>query len=173
MLLINQVRINLGITFGDNITTSGGKAVGFHSSVRVFLKSMGKHEGEINGLKTPIGMKTRAIIKKNRLGPPLRTADYDIYFDRGIDDYTSCFNFLYASGKITKDGISYVYSRIDKNGEIKYQSPKFKLKDLHDFLNANPTVFEMMVDDIAELFIMEYNSTGGMETTFNEGDSDE
>ena len=84
LVFTNQLRQKLGVMFGDPWTTSGGKALPFHASTRIRLKNMGqiKDTG-----KNVLGMKCRAKIVKNRLGPPLRHADYDMYFDRGIDNY--------------------------------------------------------------------------------------
>ena len=74
---INQTREKIGIAFGDNTTTSGGKAMGFYASVRVLL-------AKIHTIKDkdgkPIGVTIRATIKKNKVAPPLKTAEYNINF---------------------------------------------------------------------------------------------
>ena len=84
LVFTNQLRQKLGVMFGDPWTTSGGKALPFHSSTRIRLKNMGQIK--VGTKKDVIGMKCRAQIIKNRLGPPLRHADFNLYFDSGIDD---------------------------------------------------------------------------------------
>ncbi len=85
LVFTNQLRQKLGVMFGDPWTTSGGKALPFHASTRIRLKNMGQLKDKTG--KNVLGMKVRAQIVKNRLGPPLRNADYTMYFDRGIDNY--------------------------------------------------------------------------------------
>ena len=82
LILINQIRDKLGVTFGDTDTTAGGKAVAFHSSVRVSLAGAKnkKITTERNGIKTVIGVRTTATIKKNRCGPAYKSATFNIYF---------------------------------------------------------------------------------------------
>ena len=86
LIFTNQLRTRLGVSFGDPWTTSGGKAIAFHASCRLRLKQMGKLKSKVGGVDQVVGIKTRAQVIKNRMGPPLRSVDYDIYFDRGIDN---------------------------------------------------------------------------------------
>jgi RecA/RadA recombinase len=83
LIFTNQLRTRLGVSFGDQWTTSGGKAIAFHSSVRLRLKSVGqiKLAKSADKPEAVVGITTRAQVVKNRMGPPLRTVDYDIYFD--------------------------------------------------------------------------------------------
>ena len=92
LIFTNQLRQKLGVMFGDPWTTSGGKALPFHSSTRIRLKNVGQIK---DTKKNTIGIKIRAQVIKNRLGPPLRSADFSLYFDKGIDDFGSCL--LYTS----------------------------------------------------------------------------
>ena len=112
LVFTNQLRQKLGVMFGDPWTTSGGKALPFHASTRIRLKNMGqiKDTG-----KNVLGMKCRAQIVKNRLGPPLRHADYDMYFDRGIDNYGAWLTVL-KEHKLVKSGGAW-YTLTDQNGK--------------------------------------------------------
>ena len=69
LVFTNQLRQKLGVMFGDPWTTSGGKALPFHSSTRIRLKNMGQIK---DTKKNTLGMKFLLQIIKNRLGPPLR-----------------------------------------------------------------------------------------------------
>jgi len=86
LVFTNQLRQKLGVMFGDPWTTSGGKALPFHSSTRVRFRNIGQIK-DTN--KNTIGIKIKGQVIKNRLGPPMRTAEFPLYFDTGIDDYGS------------------------------------------------------------------------------------
>ena len=115
----NQLREKLGAMFGDPYTTSGGKALPFHASCRVRLKSVGKikdKEGEI------IGVQTEAQIVKNRFGPPFKKATFNIYFDSGIDDYSSWLDALKKYKAINQSGAWYEIVMEDTGEVVKFQS---------------------------------------------------
>ena len=91
LVFTNQLRQKMGFTgYGDQYTTSGGKALGFHASVRLRLKSTGQIR---IGDKT-VGIKTKATVIKNRMGPPMRSVEFDIFFDRGIDNFSNWLDIL-------------------------------------------------------------------------------
>ena len=118
LVFTNQLRQKLGVMFGDPWTTSGGKALPFHASTRIRLKNV----GQIKDKKTnTIGMKMRAQVIKNRLGPPMRHADFNLYFESGIDDDGSWLQVL-KDHKLLKQGGAW-YTMTNQNGEeLKFQS---------------------------------------------------
>lgn len=125
----NQLREKLGAMFGDKYTTSGGKALPFHASCRVRLKSTGKlkdAEGEI------IGVQTEAQVVKNRFGPPFKKATFNIYFDSGIDDYASWLDSLKKYKAIDQGGAWYTIV-IESTGEV----IKFLSKDWGKLIRTN------------------------------------
>ena len=125
----NQLREKLGAMFGDPYTTSGGKALPFHASCRVRLKSTGKikdAEGEI------IGVQTEAQVVKNRFGPPFKKATFNIYFDSGIDDYASWLDSLKKYKAIEQGGAWYTIT-VESTGEI----VKFLSKDWGKLIRTN------------------------------------
>ena len=127
LVFTNQLRVKLGAMFGDPYTTSGGKALPFHASTRVRLKNKGQIK---DSKKNVIGMSIIAQVIKNRLGPPLRKAEFPLYFESGIDDEGSWLQVL-KEHKIAKVGGSW-YTMEDHNGEeIKFQSKDWaeKLED--------------------------------------------
>ena len=136
LVFTNQLRQKLGVMFGDPWTTSGGKALPFHASTRIRLKNMGqiKDTG-----KNVLGMKCRAQIVKNRLGPPLRHADYDMYFDRGIDNYGAWLTVL-KEHKLVKTGGAW-YTLVDQNGE----EHKFLSKDWEELITENDELENMFI----------------------------
>lgn len=102
LIITNQLRQKLGaMPFAEQTTTSGGKAIGFHSSVRLKLDSIGKIRIKDEGDSATIGVKVKAKVTKNRLGPPDRNTEFEIFFDRGIDDTASILDYLRDKGIIT------------------------------------------------------------------------
>lgn len=183
LVLTNQLRSKLGVTFGEQWTTSGGKAVPFASSVRIKLKSMGKITVPLDGKKQVVGIQTRAEIVKNRVGPPFKAVDYDIYFDSGIDDYGSWLAILkeykYAnnSGAWYSFSVDYSSEIVNPNtGELKLvKDYKFTSKDFASVLEANPEFTQYLYGLICDKFIMKYriNKDYGIDDiTVDEEDSE-
>jgi recombination protein RecA len=127
LVFTNQLRQKLGVMFGDPWTTSGGKALPFHASTRIRLKNL----GQIKDKKSNnIGMKMRAQVIKNRLGPPMRHADFELYFETGIDDDGSWLKVM-KEHKLVKQGGAWYTMDNHKGKELKFQSKDWgeQLKD--------------------------------------------
>jgi len=161
LIFTNQLRTNLGVTFGEKFSTSGGKALAFHSSVRLRLAG----QGQIKIDDSVVGIKTKAIVKKNRLGPPLRTVIYDIYFSSGIDNYGAWLTFLKDLGEVKTGGAWYTLTLdkemdIIKNPEtaevVSLSEIKFLAKNFPSLLEMNPNLKEYIYDKICEKYIMKY-----------------
>ena len=127
LVFTNQLRQKLGVMFGDPWTTSGGKALPFHASTRIRLKNKGQIK---DNKKNVIGMTILAQVIKNRLGPPLRKAEFPLYFESGIDDEGSWLQVMKDHGLVKVGGAWYTMT--DHNGnEMKFQSKDWseKLED--------------------------------------------
>ena len=118
LVFTNQLRQKLGVMFGDPWTTSGGKALPFHASTRIRLKNLGQIKDKKNN---NIGMKMRAQVIKNRLGPPMRHADFELYFETGIDDDGSWLKVM-KEHKLVKQGGAWYTMLNHKSKELKFQS---------------------------------------------------
>ena len=155
LIFTNQLRTRLGVTFGDQWTTSGGKAIAFHSSVRLRLKSVGqiKLAKSADKPEAVVGITTRAQVVKNRMGPPLRTVDYDIYFDSGIDDYGSWLTLMKNYGLVDQAGAWYTYTNTDTGEIVKFLSKDFKSK-----LIDNVEMKEQVYKSICEKYILNYRA---------------
>ena len=155
LVFTNQLRQKLGVMFGDPWTTSGGKALPFHSSVRVRLKNAGQIK---DGSKNTIGIKMKAQVIKNRLGPPMRTADFPLYFDTGIDDYGSWLTVMKDHKLVKAAGAWYTLPEVDtKTGEI-IKEHKFQSKDFEELMNKNPELKQNCYERICEACILKYDS---------------
>ena len=153
LVFTNQLRQKMNAMFGDPWTTSGGKALAFHASVRLRLKNMGQIKQKVNGSDKTIGMKVRCQVIKNRMGPPLRSADFEIYFDRGIDNYGSWLSVMKENKLLKQAGAWYSYVDTETGEEIKFQS-----KDFIDMMGTNEELREQIYKKICESTILQYKS---------------
>lgn len=157
VILTNQLRQKLNaMAFADPWTTSGGKAVAFHSSIRVRLASKGK----IKKNDDVVGMKIEAKIVKNRIGPPFRSAEIDMYFDSGIDHYSDWLTALKNRKLITQSGANMTYETVDETtGEVT-ESPKFTSKEFPALVEGSEKVKAELYKKLCDACIMEYRKAG-------------
>jgi len=148
LIFTNQLRQKMGVMFGDPWTTSGGKALPFHASTRIRLKNMGQIK---DTKKNTIGIKIRAQVIKNRLGPPLRSAEFPLYFDKGIDDFGSWLTIMKDHKLVKQAGAWYTYT--DQNGK----DHKFQSKDFGALISDEETQ-KHIYDSICEKLILKYDS---------------
>ncbi len=153
----NQLREKMGVMFGDKYTTSGGKALGFHASVRVRLQSVGKLKTKIGSKETIVGVETEATVTKNRLGPPYKKARFEIYFDSGINDLGSWFTLLKEYGVVTGSGAWYTLVREDTGEEIKFQAKDWVAK-----LEADDDLKQYVYDKMCSVAISKYKHTDNL-----------
>jgi recombination protein RecA len=154
LIFTNQLRQKMNaMAFSDPWTTSGGKALAFHSSVRLRLKNMGTIKIKVRGKDRIVGIKVRAQVIKNRMGPPLRSSDFDIFFERGIDNYGSWLEVMKDNDLVKQAGAWYAYVDIETGEEIKFQS-----KDWVEILNTRPEVRDQIYRRICELTILQYKN---------------
>ena len=150
LLFTNQLRSRLGVAFGDPWTTSGGKAIPFHSSVRLRLKSVGQIKVKKDGVDQTVGIKTRCQVIKNRMGPPLKTIDYDIYFESGIDNFGGWLNVMKQHKLVSTAGAWYTYTKADGT------DVKFLSKDFQGKLEADPELKDEIYKGICDAYILTY-----------------
>jgi recombination protein RecA len=171
LIMTNQLREKLGVSFGDKYTTSGGKAIGFHSSVRIRLKSIGQIKMKKGMVEQVIGIKTNATVIKNRMGPPLRSVEYDIYFDSGIDDYGSWLSIMKEQKMVSQAGAWYTFSTVDpETGEV--EEVKFQSKDFFSKVLSNPDMKQEIYNQICDRLVLKYkmNEDTGIDDVFIEED---
>ncbi|MDR0857268.1 MAG: recombinase RecA [Mycoplasmataceae bacterium] len=129
LIFINQIREKVGVMFGNNETTTGGRALRFYASVRIELR---RSELLKNG-NDIVGIKTCAKIVKNKVAPPLEKAFIDIYFNKGIDHAGEIIDFALEKNIIEKRG-SWFYLDEEKIGQGRDATK--------EILVNNPELFE-------------------------------
>ena len=161
LVFTNQLRQKMNAMFGDPWTTSGGKALAFHASVRVRLKNM----GQLKAGDRIVGIKVRCQVIKNRMGPPLRHADFDIFFDRGIDNYGGWISVMKDAKLVKQGGAWYTYTDIESGEEIKFQA-----KDFVSILQ-DEDLKDQIYRRICEATILQYKTSASeeVEITTDEG----
>lgn len=109
LVFTNQLRQKIGVVFGSPETTTGGMALRFYASIRLDLRKLEsiKKGGDI------IGNRTKAIVKKNKVAPPFKEAEFDILYDEGISKEGDILDLGVAYGIVEKRGTFYSYRDIN------------------------------------------------------------
>lgn len=125
IIFINQLRLKIGVMYGNPETTPGGLALKFYSSVRLDIRRV---EALKNGDEV-IGSHVRVKVVKNKVSPPFRQAEFDIYFGSGISREGCLIDMGAQSGILEKSGAWYLYKE-EKLGQGR--------ENAMEFLKANP-----------------------------------
>ena len=107
VIFINQIRMQVGIMFGNPETTSGGRALKFYASVRIDVRRI----AQIKKGDEVIGGRHRAKIVKNKVAPPFRVAEFDILYNEGISKYGDMLNLGEKYNIVSKSGATYTYEK--------------------------------------------------------------
>ncbi|WP_045861663.1 recombinase RecA [Teredinibacter purpureus] len=114
VIFINQIRMKIGVMFGNPETTTGGNSLKFYASVRLDIRRTGAvKEGD-----DTIGNETRVKVVKNKVAPPFKQAEFQIIYNKGINSEAEIVDFAVKDGIIDKSGAWYSYKG-DKIGQGK------------------------------------------------------
>jgi recombination protein RecA len=130
VIFINQLRMKIGVFFGNPETTTGGNALKFYSSQRLDIRKM----TSIKNGQEVIGFRTKVKVVKNKLAPPFREAEFDIIFGEGISREGDVLDLAAENGVIEKSGAWYSYKG-DRIGQGRDNSRVF-LKENQDIMTA-------------------------------------
>jgi len=129
IIFINQIRMKIGVMFGNPETTTGGNALKFYSSVRLEIRRIESIEEK--GNDDAVGNRVRVKVVKNKVAPPFRKVELDIYFGKGISATASLLDSAVKHGIIDKRGAWYTRGE-EKVGQGKENALKF-LEDNPDW----------------------------------------
>jgi recombination protein RecA len=131
LIFINQIRMKIGIVFGNPETTTGGNALKFYASVRLDIrKSNSIKEGQ-----EVVGNKTRVRVVKNKMAPPFRDAEFDIMYGEGISQTGDLLDMGVMNNIVEKSGAWYSYGG-ERIGQGRENAKKF--------LKENPDLFDAL-----------------------------
>ncbi|MBI5026952.1 MAG: recombinase RecA [Nitrospirae bacterium] len=139
VVFINQIRMKIGVMFGNPETTTGGNALKFYSSVRLDIR-------KIDNLKEnqeAVGSRVRVKVVKNKVAPPFKQAEFDIYFNEGISKVGEIVDLGVEKGIIEKSGAWYSHngSRIGQGRE-----------NAKEYMKSNPEIAKAIESRILEAY---------------------
>jgi recombination protein RecA len=139
LVFINQIRMKIGVMFGNPETTTGGNALKFYSTMRMDIRRIAalKEGADI------IGNRTKVKIVKNKIAPPFKTAEFDIYYGEGISREGSLIDLATAVDIIEKSGAWYSY-----DGERLGQGRE----NVRTFLKAHPNIADQIEQRVWETY---------------------
>jgi recombination protein RecA len=140
VIFINQIRMKIGVMFGNPETTTGGNALKFYSSVRMDIR----RKEQIKEGDTVIGSRCTVKVVKNKVAPPFRTAEFDILYGEGISKMGELLDLAVQAEFIQKSGSWYVM------GEEKLGQGRESAKQ---FLKANPKIAGNIEKQVREKYL--------------------
>jgi recombination protein RecA len=132
VIFINQIRMKIGVVFGNPETTSGGHALKFYASVRLDIRRIGQvKEGD-----QVVGSRTRVKVVKNKVAPPFREAEFDVRYGIGVDRHAEALDLAVERGLVERSG-----AHFSMDGERIGQGRERAV----DWLRGNPEAFERIL----------------------------
>jgi recombination protein RecA len=137
VIFINQIRLKIGVMFGNPETTTGGNALKFYASQRLDIRRI----GAIKDKDTVVGNQTRVKVVKNKMAPPFRVVEFDIMYGEGISKTGELLDLGVQAGIVEKSGswFSYGSQRIGQGKE-----------NAKGFLMSNPEIADTIEAKIRE-----------------------
>ena len=139
VVFINQIRMKIGVMFGNPETTTGGNALKFYASVRMDIRKI----GQIKQGDNVVGNRTKIKVVKNKIAPPFREAEFDIMYNEGISRSGDVLDLAAAKGIVEKSGAWYSY----KNEKIGQGREATKT-----YLQENPKVLEELAKAVKKSY---------------------
>jgi recombination protein RecA len=139
VVFINQLRMKIGVMFGNPETTTGGNALKFYASVRMDIR----RTSQIKSAEEVLGNRVRVKVVKNKIAPPFREAEFDIMFNQGISREGDVLDLAINKGIMTKAGAWIAYG--GENVAQGREAGKQYLKD-------NPKVLEKIAKEVKDAY---------------------
>jgi recombination protein RecA len=150
LIFINQIREKIGVMFGSPETTTGGRALKFYSSVRLDIRRI----GQIKNGDEAVGNRTKVTVVKNKIAPPFRKVEFDILFNRGIDELGELLDIGVERGALKRSGtwLSLGDTRLGQGRER-----------AREFLEQNPDALTQLRQLVTQACLPVASGTDGVE----------
>jgi recombination protein RecA len=160
VIFINQIRMRIGVMFGNPETTTGGNALKFYSSVRLDIRRIGaiKHGDQV------IGNRTRVKVVKNKVAPPFREVEFDILYGQGVSKEGELLDLGADHGIVEKSGAWYSYEG-ERIGQGK--------ENAREFLREHPDVSLAIENAVRAKFDLPPVGAGAAKTTTDDSSAEE
>jgi recombination protein RecA len=135
VIFINQIRMKIGVMFGNPETTTGGNALKFYASVRLDIRRI----GALKDGDTVVGNRTRVKVVKNKVAPPFRQAEFDILYNEGISLEGDLIDLGVDEGIVEKSGSWYSYNE-ERIGQGRENARRF--------IKENPDICERLAEEV-------------------------
>jgi len=137
VFFINQIRMKIGVVFGNPETTTGGHALKFYATVRLDIRRIGQiKEGE-----QVVGSRTRVKVVKNKVAPPFREAEFDVRYGQGVDRFAEAIDLGVERGLVEKSGAHFSLGG-ERIGQGRERAA--------EWLRQNPAALEQLVKQLGQ-----------------------
>ena len=137
VIFINQIRMKIGVVFGNPETTTGGHALKFYASVRLDIRRV----GQVKDGDSIVGNRTRVKVVKNKVAPPFREAEFDVRYGLGVDRAGEALDLAVDRGLVEKSGAHFAL-----DGERIGQGRERAI----EWLRSNPEAMERLVGRVRD-----------------------
>lgn len=144
VIFINQLRMKIGVMYGNPETTTGGNALKFYASVRLDIR----RTGQIKDREEIVGNTTRVKVVKNKVAPPFKQVEFDIMYGEGISKVGEILDLGVKAGIVEKSGAWFSYDSV-RIGQGRENSKQF-LKDNLDMMNRLEAAIRGKTEEVAE-----------------------
>ena len=128
VIFLNQLRMKIGVMFGNPETTTGGNALKFYSSIRMDIRGIDKINATTDDGKEITGRRVRVKVIKNKVAPPFKQAEFDIMFNKGISTAGDLLDTAVTQNLVTKSGAFYTY-KTTKIGQGRENAKRFLIEN--------------------------------------------
>jgi recombination protein RecA len=137
VIFINQIRLMVGVMYGNPETTPGGKSLKFYSSIRLDVRAR-KHLKNSKG--DTVGVTVGAYVAKNKVALPFKRVELDFYFNKGFDNEVAVFEMAASKDVLIRKGAYYVFPKMDDNNR--------KREEWLELFRTDPSILKIVVSEL-------------------------